>query len=232
MSRIYRSPIFRNTPPPEIVDEEVCVDEDGWAPVAPMAMNPSRPTTLALDLIEVEHQLGAPGGRTRITADEWASVFYRGDDAQVTIDAKKRGFERWKKSVREAGFDCTAQDRLEDPEGYYARAHFCIDMDRAIPWAEDVLQENEDRVIARKRAEAARKAAAGRRVVRIEPRAAGRLVPLYKPVVKAPRIHAYVKPAGARAQTAPCAACDEPFDSHAHQVEARVVGNPRWRIRA
>jgi len=231
MSRIYRSPIFRNSPPPPFDDEECYVEEEAWEPLAPMAMNPSRPTTLALDLIEIEHQLGAPGGRTRLTSDEWASVFYRGEDAGVTIDAKKRGFERWKKSIREAGFDCTDQDRREDPEGYRARAHFCIDMMSAIPWAEAVLQENEERVLERKRSEAARKAAVGRRIVRT-PERAGRLVQLYKPVVRAPRAHAYVKPVGGRAQTSPCSVCGELLVSHVTPVQAGKVGNPRWRIRA
>lgn len=213
MSRIQRSPIFRNAP----------FREEDEGDVRPLAMNPANPSktppvTLALDVLEIAHQLGAPHGRVRFTPEQWMSVFYRGPDAAASQDAKLRAYERWKQAFRETGFDCTPADRAADPDGYRLRSHFCIDMTQAIPWAESILEDS------------ARRAAARRRVAK----PAGRMVKLYDhPVVKIPRPHEY-EPSSRRPQ-APCVVCGDLPSAQAHQQQeaapGRTAGNPRRRPR-
>ena len=130
------------TKPPELCDLE-------WDEIESVKVpNPApqvRPVTLALDLVEVKHQVGVSAGKTLISPVTWASIFYRGEDASVSRDAKDRAFERWKSAVRAFGFECSTTEKGEDGRGL-----FCVSMSRAIPWAERVLEESERRAEQRR----------------------------------------------------------------------------------
>lgn len=147
-----RSPIFRNSPPTncascgeiafgcrcrsadQLIDLEWSdVDQSGIK--VPNPAPPVRPVTLALDLIEVKHQAGAFGGRTKVSPDTWSAIFYRGESSAASKAAKDRAFERWKSAVRAFGFEC-------QPPSESDRGAFCVNMSRAIPWAERVLEES------------------------------------------------------------------------------------------
>lgn len=104
-----------------------------------------RPVTIALDLIEVEHQAGSYGGITKVSQETWASIFYRGESSSANRAAKTRAFERWKSAVRAFGFECSSKERGDAGPGT-----FCINMSRAIPWAERVLEESERRAEERR----------------------------------------------------------------------------------
>lgn len=159
-----RSPIFRNSSPSvcascaepflgcvchapgvqeELLDLEWSdVDESGIK--VPNPAPPVRPVTLALDLIEVQHQAGAMSGRTRISPEAWSAIFYRGDASSASKKAKERAFERWKSAVRAFGFECPTVERGDE------RGGFCVNMSRAIPWAERVLEESARRAEERR----------------------------------------------------------------------------------
>jgi hypothetical protein len=123
---------------------------------------PVRPVTLALDLIEVRHQAGAAAGRTRISPEQWESIFYRGDAAHANRSAKERAFERWKSAVRAFGFECSPSER-----GDAERGTFCVSMARAIPWAERVLDESARRASEKRQRRSVRTAANSGSLVRI-----------------------------------------------------------------
>jgi hypothetical protein len=95
-----------------------------------------RPTRLdkrlATDIIEIHHFVEMRNGIVHLTARAFAWVFYRNSGAEW--DTIKRAYERFKRDLRDAGFECRdAEDASDDTEV------FCIDMDRALIWANGIL---------------------------------------------------------------------------------------------
>lgn len=94
---------------------------------------------LARDLIEIERHLGIINGIATVRFEDYAALFR--SDSEASLDSIKRSWERWKRLIRVAGFECMdEEDRALDVEPM-RMVPLCVDMDRAILWANDLLQQ-------------------------------------------------------------------------------------------